>query len=233
MWKELQHRFYVHPVFSKKFGAKPTTGDNKRGRFINKVLCWGENKLLQEAIAELGRKHVVAPMFDGLLVLNNHQPTATLELLNAHLPVSKEWRIKWDMKPHDSTIVVDPNQPDEAALCMIAETDIKLIEKMSSKLHSDGILAHCRGATWLVGDTTVVALASDRAANAHLQNRLYGLLTSYELVLGSQQGALTDASTVLRLAQRVAAMAIIDDDFEAAYWAKTPRDNYSQSILSL
>eukprot|EP01046_Picozoa_sp_COSAG06_P032248 COSAG06_NODE_3207_length_5679_cov_3.005375_3_plen_123_part_00 len=43
------------------------------------------------------------------------------------------------------------------------------------KLHGDEVLAHCRGATWLVGDTTIVALASDRAANAHLQNRLYGL----------------------------------------------------------
>ena len=73
-----------------------------------------------------------------------------------------------------------------------------------------------------------MALASDRAANAHLQNRLYGLLTSYELVLGSQHGAtmaLTDAATVLRLAQRVAAMAMIDDAFEAAYWATETATN--------
>eukprot|EP01046_Picozoa_sp_COSAG06_P042141 COSAG06_NODE_5329_length_3548_cov_5.822557_2_plen_80_part_00 len=65
---------------------------------------------------------------------------------------------------------------------MIAETDIKLIEKITTKLHSDGILAHCRGATWFVGDTTIVALASDRAANARLQNRLYSIEGAHQAV---------------------------------------------------
>eukprot|EP01049_Picozoa_sp_SAG25_P013005 SAG25_NODE_1901_length_2168_cov_1.058482_1_plen_290_part_00 len=74
---------------------------NKHGRFINRILCFHENTVLQAAIRAVGRGNVIAPMFDGLLCHKSLDPTATLALLNK-LPESVERGISWTQKEHDS-----------------------------------------------------------------------------------------------------------------------------------
>ena len=52
---------------------------NKGGKFINKILCYHENLLLQEAIRAVNVGNVAMPAFDGFLGTQTLVPDKTIE----------------------------------------------------------------------------------------------------------------------------------------------------------
>lgn len=72
---------------------------NKKGSFINRVLCVYENKFLQEAITKVKNIHV--PYFDGFFRVAGDEDQV-LQLLNEN-----EYGIKWTTKAHSDKIKID------------------------------------------------------------------------------------------------------------------------------
>lgn len=87
---------------SDAFATVPKAGvkvKNKKGSFINRVLCVCENKILQEAIAKV--KHVHVPYFDGFFRVARDE-AKIINMLN-----DNEYGIKWTTKPHSNKIQID------------------------------------------------------------------------------------------------------------------------------
>lgn len=72
---------------------------NKKGSFLNRVLCVYENKFLQEAIIKVKNIHV--PYFDGFF-RDVGDEEKILQLLNEN-----EYGIKWSTKEHSDKIKID------------------------------------------------------------------------------------------------------------------------------
>ena len=85
---------------------------NKKGSFINRVLCVYENLILQEAIEKVGCD---VPMFDGMFIRKKEGVSIddVLEKLNNNI-----YNIEWTRKPHSDKIKIDadlvvPDYEDE------------------------------------------------------------------------------------------------------------------------
>lgn len=85
---------------------------NKKGSFINRVLCVYENLILQEAIEKVGCD---VPMFDGMFIREKEGVSIddVLEKLNNNI-----YNIEWTRKPHSDKIKIDadlvvPDYEDE------------------------------------------------------------------------------------------------------------------------
>ena len=74
---------------------------NKKGSFINRVLCVYENLILQDAIKKIGGD---VPMFDGFFKRKTEDINTKdiIEKLN-----NNEYGIKWSIKPHSDKIKID------------------------------------------------------------------------------------------------------------------------------
>jgi len=86
---------------------------NKKGSFINRVLCVYENLILQEGIQKVGCD---VPMFDGLFIRKTDNIDGVLEKLNDNI-----YNIEWTFKPHSDKIKIDddlvlPNYEDDYTL---------------------------------------------------------------------------------------------------------------------
>ncbi len=87
---------------------KATLKQNKEGRYINSILCYHENLILQRAMELFGDK-VHTPMFDGFTVDYSVDKDEILEKLNN---LTKNEHIIWDIKPHDNSIVMPEDFTD-------------------------------------------------------------------------------------------------------------------------
>lgn len=76
---------------------------NKEGRFLNVILTYYENKILQEVMNTDEMKDTIqTPMFDGFTSTKN--PDEALEFLNSY---TETLGITWVHKEHDNTIIKD------------------------------------------------------------------------------------------------------------------------------
>jgi hypothetical protein len=142
VWKRLQKELAGIADYQQFLtGLSPK---NKRGKFINKIFCYLENKLLQTAIREVCSGNVVMPAFDGFLA-TNLEPQGTVEKLNK-LPLSIEYGITWDEKQHDTTIVVDKYYVRKTSFT--GPNDVTLVRKVGAYLAEVGTLQMRRGALW-------------------------------------------------------------------------------------
>ena len=87
---------------------KATFKKNKEGRFLNTVLCYYENNVLQEVMnLDEIKDDVHTPMFDGFTLGHSYIgyiDEQLTEFLNKH---TEPLGIKWSMKEHDNSIVKD------------------------------------------------------------------------------------------------------------------------------
>ncbi len=211
---------------------------NKRGKFINRVLCYVENQLLMEAVEAVGREVVIAPMFDGMLCRNTIDPEKTLEALNA-LPGSVARGIKWTQKEHDNTVVVEEGYQGRESF--VAATDTALAKTVVEELHRQDRLACCKGAVWFLGKErepgdcrfreTVVAIAGDVRAREIVADRLYNELQDTELAYGDDMTMVQEQiSSLQAFCNACVRQAVVDNAFETEYWASEPNDTYSRAI---
>ena len=73
---------------------------NKKGCFLNRVLCVYENKILTEAETKVKSQ---VPMFDGMFIDKDNDINNVLDLVNNNI-----YGIKWIVKPHSQKIQIDP-----------------------------------------------------------------------------------------------------------------------------
>lgn len=79
---------------------------NKMGRFINRVLCVFENKIIGEALSLFNTADIGSVMFDGFFL---NKDLAHDEVMNKLNGVSQHYGIKWTQKNHSTKIVLDPS----------------------------------------------------------------------------------------------------------------------------
>ena len=82
---------------------------NKEGKFLNLILCFFENNILQKVMCNPDFKDKVnTPMYDGFTIskdiTNEVEEEALIDNLNK---MTKLDGVKWDIKEHDSSIKVD------------------------------------------------------------------------------------------------------------------------------
>lgn len=90
-----------------KFIEVPKTGlkkENKKGCFLNRVLCVFENEILKEAMELFNSKDIGSAMFDGFFLNSELEPSEVIDKLNNQMT---EYGIKWDMKEHSDKIKID------------------------------------------------------------------------------------------------------------------------------
>ena len=94
----------TEPIFCNVSKAKLTT-TNTTARFLNRVLCYFENIILQEAVSTFDKSKLVY-FFDGFFLSKkdvNSLPDI-IEKLNKN-----KYNIQWSNKEHDTTIQIDPD----------------------------------------------------------------------------------------------------------------------------
>ena len=108
LWNTLEERIEIPTTI---LARKADFKKNKEGRFLNIILTYYENKILQEVInQDFMKLHntsiVQTPMFDGFTIQAQYENHATeiVEALNDH---TEPLGIKWVVKAHDETIIKD------------------------------------------------------------------------------------------------------------------------------
>ena len=79
---------------------------NKMGRFINRVLCVFENKIIGEALSLFNTADIGSVMFDGFFL---NKDVAHDDVMHKLDGVSQQYGIKWTQKNHSDKIVLDPS----------------------------------------------------------------------------------------------------------------------------
>ena len=94
----------TEPIFCNVSKAKLTT-TNTTARFLNRVLCYFENIILQEAVSTFDKSKLVY-FFDGFFLSKKDVNSLSdiIEKLNKN-----KYNIKWSNKEHDTTIQIDPD----------------------------------------------------------------------------------------------------------------------------
>jgi len=110
----------------KKLGAR----DNIEGKVLNHLLCKHENIVLQRAI-KYGMENgfiCSVPMFDGFLIQKNDRDIYDfIENLNI---LTEDYKIKWDVKPHNIEILEKLDTFREEKTSYIAKNIVEICDYM-------------------------------------------------------------------------------------------------------
>ena len=85
-------------------GLKESNGKNKKGSFLNSIMCTIENECITRIVDHFGIDNVHTPMFDGLHMPISMDIEQTLAEFNK---LTKDFCVEWAHKPHDRSIVID------------------------------------------------------------------------------------------------------------------------------
>jgi hypothetical protein len=106
--------------------------ENFKGKVLNRILCYYENKILQVVIQYLKEKQfeIGVLMFDGLMVYGDYYSNRDL-LLQIENIVNTEFEnlnMKFDYKEHDTTIdltnyIIKPVEPEEENIGVYSDMD--------------------------------------------------------------------------------------------------------------
>lgn len=109
--KKIQCEIIKIPDYNDIMNTVPTDKNyNINGSKVNRVLCYYENKILQEAVGVLNEQNIEISsyMFDGCMLYGNHYENA--ELLNdITRKVNMKFDgldMKWSYKPHETVITI-------------------------------------------------------------------------------------------------------------------------------
>tara|TARA_R110002096_G_scaffold17866_9_gene61514 strand:+ start:5489 stop:7765 length:2277 start_codon:yes stop_codon:yes gene_type:complete len=100
VWSEYEKRENVSPTI---LSHKSTLKQNKEGKFLNVILVQKENEILQEVMKKFN-DGVNTPMFDGFTLDKQIDCEEVLKILNE---TTLDRGVKWDVKEHDDSIVID------------------------------------------------------------------------------------------------------------------------------
>lgn len=113
--KVIQHCVTQHQDYKWLRCFLDVTVDNYRGRFLNRVLCYHENTILEIAIAHMNdkKKEIAALMFDGLMIYGDiYNTPEEKEICNdLNLVCKKEYGgidIRWTTKSLEETTIQLP-----------------------------------------------------------------------------------------------------------------------------
>ena len=114
-----------------------TDKTNKYGTFINLVMCYYENLILQDTVKYLqGQGHEIAVlMFDGLMVYGNHYHDGELlDNINQFIESKWEYPFKFSYKAHDTTIQIPES-------CVV--TELPTFEQMCENFNQHNCKVDC------------------------------------------------------------------------------------------
>jgi len=102
IWDTIEKKIELPKTITQR---KNQLKQNKEGKFINVILCYFENNILQKVMCNPQLKDKVnTPMYDGFTISKDINKDDIVKNLNS---LTKIDGVKWDIKEHDDSIKVD------------------------------------------------------------------------------------------------------------------------------
>jgi hypothetical protein len=101
-WNTIEKKIELPKTITQR---KNQMKQNKEGKFLNVILCFFENNILQKVMCNPKLKeNINTPMYDGMTVSKDINKE---DLINELNQLTKPDGIKWDIKEHDDSIKID------------------------------------------------------------------------------------------------------------------------------
>ena len=150
---------------------------NYNGSYVNRILCYYENIILQHALHIINTKgiEVAILMFDGLMIYGNYyEDTELLNEIETYVETQLEGlNMKWAYKPHDHSLCV----PDDFVVKTESETEYEVNQNWANEENRKLIKKNMKD---LFGDSIISHLPSGREITEDDTNLFKGVMTDLE-----------------------------------------------------
>ena len=142
--KKIQNILVQHKEYQKFTPNIETKEFNQQGSFINHIMCYYENLILQDLVKYLQERdfEIAVLAFDGLMIYGNHyHNTILIDEISSF--ISNKWNhsFKYSYKAHNTTIQIPENHIDDCINTFesLSEKYSKVIYKVGSQyvIHED------------------------------------------------------------------------------------------------
>ena len=160
-FKNIQTLFFEsnNEEFNKLCTQTGLNTNNKKGSYLNKILCIYENEILMECVKLIGSENIGCLIFDGFLVNKNKDRDEILKVLNDHC--NEKYNIKWTEKPMETNIEIEddwtkPPELDEFEIELLLSDEnlssIFLKEYETNLVYKDNELYIFLNNKWFIDD---------------------------------------------------------------------------------